>query len=607
MILLPIVKTTDRGIELDYLLTKKGKLFPVDSFFDLVESENFIIQNFTLIKYSIIELLLKREDYHEKQDARDITRSYDIRKEYIKIHIQRGVTCCICSYENKFLQEFVDFETAERLEAVDRWKKPSVAQDGKSELLETISTQKNYFGQMAIFNKIFPQQSEEEFAFWLGCKESVKPFLFLKKPALFENVYSYDIKASFSARVYRRLFPQGKGEFFGADDEIPIKKWYIKKICISSIQSKIYDFLGFEKLYKSNDTPFLYVYITKDIEEILSEVYEIEYTTQSGYFYKLQRGIFDGFIENCIFSQDNNFEPFKKYNKGRCNSLWGTFGRNDEITELHYYLDEEDERIIKYDIEEKIIDEKSYYPMYLYINGRAKCELIKLIMPYFSNLLYANTDGFFLNREADFDYKNAVYTSKIGRVELRTMYNQIAIKEISNYCGMFIDDDGVINYDARISGRKHKSLTLEEFANGFPSVLYSMTSFGFVEAYEYNELPLAIYSKLDVLKKRIEYMLNFFNVTRYGKNIELEESRKNEGTEAIYSLILEELEQKTVLYVLNNEYEAIGALKSHIREKELERLDICIDFRENISRESLYNTFRKNIRSKKIVWDKIKT
>lgn len=542
MILLPLFENTHRGIEVHRFLTKNGKLFPIAYFLRVEKDTNFIIPRFALAKFSIIEFLLKNKNYHQKDGKQDLTQSYDIFKDYIKIHICKGVTACIISYENKFLQEFIDFETSEKLERADKWKKPSVAQDGKSQLMLSICKTDNWFAQKTIFDKIFPQPVGGEFEYWLGGKETVTAFYYLKAPAEYKRVYSYDIKSSFAARVYNRLFPQGNGEYFSTDDEIPAKKWYIKKIMVFSIKSKIYDFLDFEKKFKEEKKKYIILYITKDIEEILSLVYDIKYKTVDGYFYKLQRTIFNDFIEENIFAKNNDFDPLKKYNKARCNTFWGTFGRRDEITETSYYIDENKPDFLKFKTETKVIEEKSYYPMYLYINGQAKAALIRAILPHFSKLLYANTDGFFLKSEADFDYINAVYSSKIGRIEFRTIYNRVALKDISNYCGEIIDENGEIFNDTRISGRKHNNLTYDEFCAGFQSTFYTLTEYGFLIGYYYNELPIKEYSRIFDLRRKIEEYLPYFSIKQREEVLKFEEDAKTEQTGQLYMQILDELE-----------------------------------------------------------------
>lgn len=608
MTLYPVLQMTHRGTETQRFFDKTGRFF---SLFDLFNMQNgiVIIARFSIAKFSIIEFLLK-SSYREKDGTRDKDGTFEIRKDYIKIYHSAKNFVCLISYENKFLQEFKGFKIADELEQYDSNFKNTCAQDGKADFLKNCMPKaENWFAQNTIFSQIFPQPDAEEYAYWKQAKESVIAFYYLKAPDEYDDIFSYDFKSSFPARVYETVFPQGKGEFFQGNAEIPAKKWYIKKIFVYAIRAKIYDFFGFEKAFKKrkNGQKYAVFFITKDIEEMLQEVYEIKYTTAGGYFYKLQRTIFNEFIERNIFAQENEKKHIKKYNKGKVNSFLGTFGRNDDIKITKYFMRRK-KRIYKnykvkksekFDFSEKCFDfygifpkykdalqfetitetaeNKAFYPMYLYINGRAKCAIIRAILPIFDSVIYANTDGFFTDKYFDFYPINAKFKNEIGTLQTRALYHRMAIKDISNYCGEIIDEDGVVEYDARISGRQHGFVTYDEFINGFDTSAELLTEYGFLQTYVYHEPPLYIFKDIFDYQKRLEELTaqRLLTITQHDEVIEFEEMEKNEKTRQLYIDIMDDIEAQVS-----------GLLNQQKRYKE----------NDNLKRRGVVTTIKGNIR-----------
>ena len=114
---------------------------------------------------------------------------------------------------------------------------------------------------------------------------------------------------------------------------------------------------------------------------------------------------------------------------------------------------------------------------------RYKCEFIKILAKYFNNIIYINTDGFFSTKEIDFSGYNLLKVNKIGSIEFRGKYKKIAIKEISNYCGIFTNGD----IDIRLKGRRQFIKSYDEFINGFKSYSFAINKSGFLKMYEYQE------------------------------------------------------------------------------------------------------------------------
>lgn len=504
MILVPKIVATYRGLEVESFFNNSGKIFTIDEILK-IENDFIIVVEFSIVKFSIIEKIINSKKYHLMQSVKDKKMSYDIKTNYIKLYNTDKKVLILCSYENKFMQEFENFSISNALELMDIEKQTTCTKDAKKQFLSTITRQKNYFAQSKIFDKIFPQFERKEFFYNNSCKKSVAA-LFYNEIGEFDNVYSYDIKSSFPSRVYGDFFPTGLGTFFDDIKKVPKNKWYICKLHIYSFKVKLFDFLDFNLI--ADECGELIYYTTKDMLEFIDLCYECEYDIIDGYYYKLQKTIFDKFLEQNFFNPLNKNKSFKKYNKAKNNLLFGNFGRNTKINNIIFSVDG-DKLIQK--VEQVEVADKGYYPLFLYVNGKSKLEILKIIYNNFKNIIYVNTDGFFSKVKMGFSFYNIDKINKIGSVECRSFYNKICIKDISNYFAYYIDNDGVIVNDFRLSGRKAKIDDYNDFVNGDFYSLYSrLTSYGFINLIEDKEKPLSFYIEYK------KYWDNILKLSRYG-------------------------------------------------------------------------------------------
>lgn len=485
MIFQPYFKDTRRGIEVDYFQTRKNGAVITLTLPELVyyPCDLKIINNFTLAKSSLIEFFLANNILYEFKNV-SVTVYRDGHEEVF------------CDYANKFLQDFKDFETAERLERSDVTRTASCALDAKKEFLASICRSKIPFAQQNIFDQIFPQpQSLKEWVIWEDAKESVAAFLYSKSPGEYREIWSYDIKRSFPARIYRGEHPSGEGVYTLGDLTHRAKRWYIKRIMIAFVKKKAaFDFLNLEKKFADNGgKPFEYV-VTEDIFDALIVLYDVQYVGIDGFYYRLQNSVFDKFFEKNFAATES--KALSTYSKAKNNLLIGTFGTKD------FYEVQTFSKIggaLKSDTVTVEKPRKAYYPIYLFANGAAKVALLKLIAPIWEKVIYANTDGFFVTARQDYSTYNSIKINKIGSVEERGKYEKIAIKEVSNYCGFLVTDAGK-KLDMRLSGRRfnEKLMTYEAFVCGtFKSYSYLATKTNFLRLVELSEKSLEEFKKND--------------------------------------------------------------------------------------------------------------
>ena len=481
MIAQPFFKETKRGIEVDYFqIRKKGEIITL-TLPELVyyPCDLKIINNFALAKSSLIEFFLANNILHEYKNI-----SVTIWKD--------GHEEIFCDYANKFLQDFTNWETAESLEKSDKSHAASCALDAKKEFLAAICRSKNIYVQQNIFEQIFPQpQSLKEWIMWEDAKDCVAAFLYAREPGEFCNIWSYDIKRSFPARIYRGEHPTGTGEYYLGDLQHRAKRWYIKRVVIAYVKKKCaFDFLNLEKKYNENGRkPYEYV-LTEDIFDALALMYDIQYIGVDGFYYRLQNSIFDKFFDD-NFKQTNS-KALATYSKAKNNLLIGTFGAKD-FYEVQTFS--KVGKALKSDVVTVEKPRKAYYPIYLFANGAAKVALLKLIAPIWERVIYANTDGFFVTTRQDYSTYNAIKINKIGSVEERGRYEKIAIKEVSNYCGI-LDTETGRKLDMRLSGRRfnEKLMTYDAFVHGtFKSYSYLASNTNFLRLAELKEKSLEEY------------------------------------------------------------------------------------------------------------------
>lgn len=503
-LLIPDIKVTERGLESRVFFTSEIDEKPNDmvtaeellGFTMYKEEYSFIILvSFSICKPSLIWCLLNNPEFHQQRDPSDKTMSWNVYGDYMEIYRTKKEKITICSYEKKFLQDYTDAETAKRLMLTDTYFKPTCTQTAKAEFMECVTGCKNEFINRYKFDKIFPQPEEKEFITWKKTKESVKAFMYLKKAGNYKDVYSYDIRASFPSELYNSLFPQGKGT--RGLIEVPVKHWYIAKIRVYRCIPIVYDFFGlFDKFIENQRQPFN-TYLTKDMLECLEEFYDVEYAIQFKYSYKMQKSIFDKFIEDNIYTPD---KPIRKYNKAKNNTLIGSFGANDQYPVYEYMIGGDKKNRVNATITYETKDKKAFYPLYLYVNGSAKVKICRLLQSNWEHIIYANTDGFVSDAPIEMDLMfNSRYSDLVGKVELRQYYLEFAVKEISNYSAIFANEDGEIMQDIRLSGRRiMEPPTHQQFIDGgFETLLLQQSDYGFIKPVVFVEQSLKYYQLIE--------------------------------------------------------------------------------------------------------------
>ncbi len=590
MIVVPKIIATYRGIECNEFFNSMGKIFSLG---ELIEIKNdfIIVVDFSIVKFSIIEHIIKCGKYHLKESKNDKSMSYDIKSNYIKIYNTDKKVLILCSYENKFMQDFENFEIANALELMDIEKQTTCTKDAKKQFMATITRQKNYFAQTRIFDKIFPQFDDKEFFYNNACKKSVCA-LFYCNVGEFENIYSYDIKSSFPSRVYGDFFPNGEGRYFDDIKKVPYNKWYVCKIKIYSFSVKLFDFLDFCSM--ADEYGEITYYTTKEMLEFIEICYDCDYDIIDGYFYTLQRSIFDKFLNSNFLNELNKNKNFRKYNKAKNNLLFGNFGRNTKINNVVFGVDEDK---LTQKIEKVEIDDKGYYPLYLYVNGKSKLEILKIVKDNFENILYINTDGFFSKNKMSFMFYNLGKENNIGTVEFRDYYKKICIKDISNYFAFSIDCDGVICNDFRLSGRKTNVDDYNDFISGnFYSLYCRLTPYGFLNFIEEKEKPLSFYIEYK------QYLDNIMKLQRYGFL-----SIKNREK---FIMLKEDLKMEKDLKELEKIYNSIESGKLEevtdiftIRDLSIKIYKCKIDFSCGNKRYKKYDILTENEVDKKTIKD----
>ncbi len=493
----PEINVTKRGLEVSSFneVTEENELW-YHNIYDIIirgrdiEDYRFIILvSFQLCKANLIERLLMMNDYHQQEDNKDKDKAWNVYGDYIEIWHDKNVKTTICSFEKKFMQDFVSIEQAKSLIATDSYFKPTCTQTAKAEFMETVTSSKNEFVNRWKFDKIFPQPEDKEFYEWKHAKEHVKAFMYLRKPGLYRNVYSYDIKSSFPAELYRSVFPQGQGRI----ENLPEKYWSIDKIRIERIIPIVYDFLGlFDKFLENQRQPFN-VYLTKELVDALHIFYDVEYQVLSIRTYKMQKSIFDTFIESNLLFKD---KPLRKYCKAKNNTFIGSFGANDEYPVYKYKLAGEYNDKVNAELQWEKKDKNAYYPVYLYVNGSALVKICRICQAYWPHIIYANTDGIISDVPLELEFGfNCKFLNVLGRVELRQQYLEFAVKDISNYSAIFADDNGEIMQDIRLSGRTIlEPPTHEQFIDGgFETMVLTRSDYGFIKPVMFMEQSLKYY------------------------------------------------------------------------------------------------------------------
>lgn len=452
MIFVPIIKTTERGIETtEFYKNNFDTLVGIADVFTLSPTADDlrVVVKFSCAVANLTEWLLHSRRFHQRRTKEDCNFAFAVKSDYISLYLP-GRTITVCAYETKFMQDFTDFQTAQELELCDDMRRPTCAQDAKSAFLSTICS--NIPHAVNIFKLRYPEPTLHEYSLLLAAKNTCRAF-FYAVPGEYVNAHSYDFKKSYASRLNSIWTPYGAGKPINAENELPARWWGIFQLRIHSIAAREYDFL---KLIPEDGKPFTTVFTTETLY-LLKKHYVVEYEFKTGYAYKMRRGAFTEFIDNRLQKQMYS-KPAQRYFKAQINLLIGTFARKDRNEKIYYTRKGE----LKAK-EEPSEFTNPYLPIYLFVVGHALRALLDIITPVWNHVLYANTDGFIIRRERRII--QPVLPGEIGYLEYRANYRRLTIRGVSDYAGEWIDADGVIRCDVKQSGVIHDDIDYKTYVS----------------------------------------------------------------------------------------------------------------------------------------------
>ena len=452
---------TKRGIEPEYFTSSDEKIrYSIEDVLttratSLKAEELHIVVGFGYCKVQFIEWLFNSEKWHYSENDKDKSMSFVVRTDYIVLHYHPGNTLTVTAFEVKYKQDFEDWQQASDLEAADRWKRATCSLDAKAQWWETFNSNAAHGRNITRIN--FPEATLKELRLLNAAKMTTKQYMYFA-PGEYKNIWSYDIKQSYPARLYRKYCPVGHGIYFTCAEQIPDRYWYVARIYISALEARSrFDFLNL-----MDKKPPFYTVLTEQSITILNTFYAGKWRMIDGYAYKLRRGQFDKMFEENFNDPGNSKPHIRRYNKFRNNLLLGTFGATDNPTII--YKMQKGKIITKVKSESDKTTYK-YLPVYLYVVGAARLALARIIYENRDAIIYANTDGVFATCEL-FLIQPAP-PGQPGSIELRAMYTRLAIKEMSDYCGEYVDEDGVVRITEKLSGRRLISeASYAEYVNG---------------------------------------------------------------------------------------------------------------------------------------------
>lgn len=476
MTLLSTTKKTYRGIELDTLIDSDGCIVSLNELFDVSAPKLVLINNYNIIKYSIIEALLKLEDWHEKTEKGDNNQTYSIRKDYITLHHDKRNTVNIASFEVKNHQKFKDFAQAKNLEDHDGEQKMTAAMDGKQLALRNISTCTNEFSQLHFFRSVFPKPTNSELEILEGARLLSGGFMACKKAGEYANVHSYDRKSAYTGQLLKSRIPYGRPKRYKTIEGIPSRRWFILQIAVTWAEPIIYDFFDIQKLWLSGNCGEITISIPQEIYFVLEKYYRIKYKIIDCLSYKTREQPFKDFPDIAISTDP---EEVRKRNKARLNLFFGSLGRAQKFTECTYSLDKDK---IKCDFKgrsELSGNACDYMPLYLYISIGAKVDFVNEISKFWGDVIYCNTDGFLTQKVIDLSAFNSRFRDVRGTFQHRGFYRRCAIKDISNY---YLADSNEGDKYICSGSIAAAPVDYDTFCTGEWITVSTLTEYGFVNA-----------------------------------------------------------------------------------------------------------------------------
>lgn len=478
MILLPVREETDIGIQFPKAWNG-SEIIDIEQLCSFENKDRLrIVSNFVLIKGNIIAYLIRNKRYHQQRHQWDYKNSWIAREKYIKIYNTPTDYVCIADYHSKFSQDFISFDIAHRLEQLDTEKQFTCASDAKHRYYKELSANVHMCSGRKYFTERYPQPTQEEVLYWNGAKNHVNGLYFFNVNE-YENVYNYDLKSSYPARLYENLLPVGNGTILSGDEEPPARYWCLWRVFIKSATPLWLDVL------ELGANPYGEYYLTQELYGILTEFYAGEWEKKDGLAYKTRKDkAINRFFEKTLFSEFSKVEPFyRKYAKGMANSFIGTFGTNYNTLEYRYYIRNRAIYRKPYVMHSTL---HAYFPVYLYVVGAAKSDFIRLCYRNRSAIIYGNTDGVLSLEPLEECLHNEI-SERIGAFDERILYRKLCIKYLNNYCGITEDGEVITKLSGRI---KPNNLTYDQFKNGFNSLVMNRDpQTGLIQYGEHEEEP----------------------------------------------------------------------------------------------------------------------
>ena len=379
----------------------------------------------------------------------------------IKIIKENEEILTIVNFEKKFLQDFTNYETNKKLlyyAMLNERNSNSLGIDAFNEFLQmhfkvkghkiNLNACKNIFRHTNNYPIIKDPMLED-------AKHYVSGFQFIKS-GLYENIYNYDICSSFPSQLCNDT-PVGLPKTnYKTIEEIPQSYFYVVKFSALDIKLKSnkIDFLNCDN---KNIEIFT---LTKHLFLLFLENYKFtKLKIKRILAFKTRKNVFNDFIyKNIIKGKiQADFKPIIKYNKAIANSIVGYFGKNQTTTQT---------KIVKIKgkmaLNSRVIkNEYVYLPLYLFVNGKAKKEFIQTLQSIGTqNIIYANTDGFFTNKQISLKKLNFGRSEDLGAYKQKNTFKKIYIDCINGYCGEY--ENGEI--DNTISGmRTPEKLSVNQY------------------------------------------------------------------------------------------------------------------------------------------------
>lgn len=468
----PLMYPTKRGIEVTEFyagsyqnIVTIEELLKVDIRLDPLR----VVVDFSIAAPNIIEYLVTQTDYKPRENNRQKEGVFEINDKYISVFVGELYVIYITDYHCKYLQDFIDFETAEKLDKVDEDRRPTAAQDSKHAYYSFLNPSVPH--GINIFNLRYPKLTGKEQLYCVEAKNFTAGVIYARQGE-HKDIYSYDMKQSYPARLLDSWSPYGEGKYFEGEAKLPARYWYVKKIRIYRIAPKVHDFLEIIPRYAAGK-PFS-VTVSKECEEILQRYYSVQYRTIDGFYYKCRRGSFDAFLLRFMNDERNDFRPIRTYNKAKCNLLIGTMGLRPKPRKIYTIH----RRKLVIDTTDEMYCGRYYYPLYLFVTGRAKFAFCELAARVWDNVVYCHTDSLLLTKP--FRTLQLRPHGTPGHLEYREFYKRLAVKKVNNYCGEYVTADGVLGVDIRLSGLIHKPSSYEEFTAGYESAFLQRQRNGFI-------------------------------------------------------------------------------------------------------------------------------